>query len=59
MANFIVAEFKPLYIPFDYSFPPYKEYVPHVPLPFEPPEIVEDVENRLDDLRDRAPELFE
>lgn len=26
--NYIVAEFKPLYVPFDYSFPPYKEYIP-------------------------------
>lgn len=62
MANFIVAEFKPLYIPFDYSFPPCKEYVPHVPFVhnqqtlFEPSE---DAENLLDDLKDRAPELFE
>lgn len=96
MANYIVAEFKPLYIPFDYSFPPCKEYVPPVPLspiqaitaeiesalrlnactpamvqkliqlleleqdlPFESIEAVEDAENLLDDLQDRAPELFE
>lgn len=33
MANdYIVANFKPLYIPFDYSFPPCKEYVPPVPI---------------------------
>ena len=62
MINFIAAEFKPLYIPFDYSFPPCKEYVPPVPFVhnqqtlFEPSE---DAENPLDDLKDRAPELFE
>lgn len=31
--NYIVAKFIPLYIPFDYSTPPYKEYVP--PIPFD------------------------
>lgn len=46
--NYIAAEFKPFYTPFDYSFPPCKEYIP--PIPFESLE---------DDLRDRALELFE
>lgn len=106
MANYIAAEFKPLYTPFDYSFPPYKEYIPPVfalpnPVPSIPvsplreiiitiesalrlnactprmvqdliylleldrqsllelPETVKDAEILLDDLRDRAPELFE
>lgn len=67
MANYIAAEFKPLYTPFDYSFPPCKEYIPPVPsIPeldrqalFKCPETAEDAENLLDDLRDRATELFE
>ncbi len=29
MANY-AAEFTPLYIPFDYSFPPAKEYIPPI-----------------------------
>lgn len=100
--NYVVAEFKPLYVPFDYSFSPCKKYVPPIPAPpipapvsplrgtiiaiesalrlntctprmvqeltflleldrqapFEHLETVEDAENLLDDLRDRAPELF-
>lgn len=52
MANYIAAEFKPLYVPFDYSFPPYKEYIPPTPsipkfdrqAPFE---TAEDAENLL------------
>ena len=44
--NYIVAEFKSLYVPFDYSFPPYKEYIPPIlgpkqDLPFESLEAVE------------------
>ena len=59
MANYITAEFKPLYIPFDYSFPPCKEYIPLSPLQVESLETVKDAENLLDDLRGRDPELFE
>lgn len=30
MVNYIVAEFNPLYTPFDYSFLPVKEYIPPI-----------------------------
>lgn len=94
MTNYAVAEFKHLYIPFDYSFAPTKEYIPCSPFtdlqictlsvenalrsnsctakmahdlasllkqqaPFERPEIIEDAECLLDDIRERIPELFE
>lgn len=29
--NNVIPEFNPLYIPFDYSTPPYKEYIPPIP----------------------------
>lgn len=47
MANYIAVEFKPFYIPFDYSFPPYKEYIP----PVQPASV--------SPLRGRAPEFLE
>lgn len=28
ITNYVAVEFKPLYTPFDYSFPPCKEYIP-------------------------------
>lgn len=56
--NHIIVDFKPLYIPFDYSFPPCKEYIPPAPfldqdLPLESLEAAKNAENLL------APELFE
>ncbi|MBK9952877.1 MAG: hypothetical protein IPP10_15620 [Candidatus Competibacteraceae bacterium] len=30
-SNYVAVEFKPLYVPFDYSFAPAKEYVPQNP----------------------------
>lgn len=50
--NYIAAEFKPLYTPFDYSFPPYKEYIPPVqPASVSPLRGI----TIADDLQDRAP----
>lgn len=46
MANYAAAEFKPLYIPFDYNNPPCKEYVP--PVCFSPlQEITVKIESAL------------
>lgn len=32
MSNYIAVECKPLYIPFNYSFPPAREYIPPAPV---------------------------